>query len=191
MHKYNTIYADPPWQQKAGPKQVGYVVKNGKQIWNVPDHKTLDLPYDTMSVDDICSIKIPAADNSHLYLWATNKHLPNAFRVIQAWGFSYSTTIVWCKNMMGGGLGGAHKINTEFLLFATKGVLPCLSKEPKTWHNVKRDYENGYPKHSKKPEYFRKLIERVSPGPYLEMFARAESLGWDVFGNQVANSIIL
>ncbi len=191
--KYNVIYADPPWEQKAGTNIPKYTVENGKQIWPKGSNRTQPLPYETMSINEICNLPVSSitADNSVLFMWITNKYLPSAFSVIEAWGFKYSTTIVWCKNMMGGGLGGTFKINTEYLLYAKKGSLPAKRKIPRTWHNVKRDYKNGYPKHSSKPEYFRGMIQVAFDGPYLEMFARKESEGWDVFGNQVNNSITL
>lgn len=191
--KYSVIYADPPWIQKAGRKMNGYKIVDGIQIWNGLDSKTQDVAYPTLTTEEICAMPVSsiAASDAHLYLWATNKSLPEAFRVISAWGFLYSTTIVWAKNLMGGGLGGTHRINTEFLLFATKGNLKALRKSPSTWHHVKRGYENGHPCHSKKPAYFRELIESISPGKKIELFARQQSEGWDVFGNEVPNSITL
>lgn len=191
--KYSVIYADPPWEQKGGSKIGGYTVVGGKQIWKRVSSLSESLPYETMTMQDIVNLPVEniAADNCHLYLWATNKYLPDAFEVIEGWGFRYSTTIVWAKNSMGGGLGGTYRINTEFLLFATRGRLKAIGSIKGTWHNVKREYVNGYPSHSKKPEYFRQLIEKVSPGKKLELFARKETPGWDVFGNQVENSIEL
>lgn len=190
--KYNVIYADCPWNQKGGPKHNGYTVVDGKQVFNTSG-ATLDLAYPTMSVDEIKSLPVSkiANDDSHLYLWATNASLPAAFEVIKAWGSTYSTTIVWTKNQMGGGLGGNYRINTEFLLFARKGNLKGLKTIKQTWFHVKREYVNGYPMGSKKPEFFRELIESVSPGTKVELFARKETIGWDVFGNEVNNSILL
>lgn len=191
--KYKTIYADPPWELKAGRPFNGYKVENGKQIFNSIDNRSRNLAYPTMSVNDIK--KLPVQDiiqkDAHLYLWTTNKYLPHAFEVITSWGFNYSTTLVWAKNPMGGGLGGAFRITTEFLLFAKRGKLPTKNTHIGTWFNHKRAYVNGYPNHSKKPEVFAELIEHISPGPYLEMFARQERKGWHVFGNEVDNSIIL
>ncbi len=143
MKKYNVIYADPPWEQKAGSKIPAYTVDdNGKQIWPKGNFASQPLPYSTMTVDNICNLSVNniSADDSVLFMWATNKHLPSAFRVLDAWGFKYSTTIVWCKNMMGGGLGGTFKINTEFLIFAKRGSLTSKRSVLRTWHNVKRDY---------------------------------------------------
>lgn len=190
--KYNVIYADCPWPQKGGPKQNGYTVVDGKQVWN-SEGKSLDLPYTTMTIEQIKALNVKSitADDAHLYFWVTNKHLPSAFEIIKNWGFKYSITLVWAKNRMGGGLGGTYRVTTEFLIFATKGKLKALKSIDNTWFNVKRDYVNGYPKHSKKPEFFRQIIENVSPGSKLELFAREESEGWDVYGNEVKNSIII
>jgi N6-adenosine-specific RNA methylase IME4 len=180
MKKYNVIYADPPWCQSAG---------NGFN-YQTNDKK---MPYQTMSIADICNLNVKdiAAKDAHLYIWVTNQYLPKAFEVIKAWGFKYSTTIIWEKALMGGGLGGSFVINHELLLFCRRGKLKSLKRIKGTVHKVKRPYVNGKPAHSKKPEYFAEMIEKVSPGNKLEMFARSERNGWDVFGNQVANSIII
>lgn len=195
MKKYSVIYADPPWSQKAGPT-IGKYTKNelGKQIFGPNEsNKSKDLPYVTMTVDDICTMNIKgiAADHAHLYMWTTNKYLPQAIKVIEAWGFKYSTTLVWAKKPLGGGLGGTFKVSTEYLIFATRGSLKSTKQIKGTWFEVKRPYVNGYPCHSKKPEFFAELIESVSPGNKIELFARNQRQGWDVFGNEVENSIII
>lgn len=187
--KYNVIYADPPWETTTGPARGPYKVVNGKQVcWHI-DNKSRPLPYSTMSVEEIAMMPIKelAADDAHLYIWVTNGYLPEVFSVIKSWGFNYSTCLVWAKN--GGGLGGAFKITTEFLLFCRRGSLTAKEVVRSTWFNVKKPYVNGYPKHSKKPFFFHHLIETVSPGPYLELFARDRTAGWDVYGDQVNNSI--
>lgn len=192
MTKYNVIYADPPWSIKAGRPLKGYVMgENGKQLFVPTSNKSRATDYPSMTIDQIKDLKVKdiTADDAHLYLWVTNAHLPFAFEVIKAWGFKYSTTIVWAKNMMGGGLGGTFKINTEYLLFATKGSLKVNAITQGTWFNVKRTYENGKPKHSKKPTFFQDLIEKTSPGLKLEMFARDKREGWDTWGNELTNSI--
>lgn len=191
--KYNVIYADAPWKQKAGRPLKGYKIVDGKQIFVPSSNISEDLPYDTMSVEEICDLPIKqlSADNAHLYFWVTNQYLPQAFKVIEAWGFKYSTTLVWAKNAMGGGLGGNFRITTEYLIFATKGSLKAKTSHTGTWFNIKREYETGFPCHSRKPKFFHELIEKVSPGPYLELFARRQREGWDVYGNQVNNSIQL
>ena len=193
LQKYNVIYADPPWSQKAGRKLSDYKVIDGKQIWNSSETKSQDLAYPTMTVEEICALPVGdiAAKDAHLYLWVTNQYLMRASEVIKAWGFKYSTCITWKKKRMGGGLGGAFRITHEHLLFCRRGKLSTIGIIPETVIEAKRPYVNGYPCHSKKPEIFAQMIEQVSPGLKLEMFARAEREGWDVFGNEVSNSIIL
>lgn len=193
MKKYNVIYADPPWKTKAGRPFSGYKKVDGVQIFNSVNNRSRDLSYDSLSVADIAAFPVKDLINSdaHLYLWVTNQYLLQAASVIESWGFKYSTALVWAKNAMGGGLGGTFKITTEYLLFCTKGSLPAKKSITGTWFNVKRQYENGAPCHSKKPDFFRDIIQDISPGPYLEMFARSQKEGWDVFGNQVDNSIEL
>jgi N6-adenosine-specific RNA methylase IME4 len=190
---YSCILADPPWRTKAGRPFAGYKVVDGIQIFNSTDNKSRKLAYNTLTVEEIASLKVKelAADNAHLYMWVTNQYLMKAEQVIKAWGFNYSTTLIWVKKPMGGGLGGTFRITTEFLLFATRGKLKAKKNVIGTWFEQKRQYVNGYPCHSKKPDFFQELIESVSPGPYLELFARQQREGWDVFGDEVENSILL
>lgn len=193
MKKYSTILADPPWKTKRGRPLGKYVVVDGVQLFGPQNNKSRELPYNTMSVEEISSLPIEsiAEKNAHLYLWVTNQYLMQAEKVINAWGFKYSTTLVWAKRPMGGGLGGTYRITTEFLLFATRGNLKAKKNVIGTWFEQKRQYVNGYPSHSTKPLFFHELIESVSPGPYVELFARNERTGWDVFGNEVKNSITI
>ncbi|GAB2994056.1 MT-A70 family methyltransferase [Cyclobacterium sediminis] len=193
MKKYNVIYADPPWNIKAGRPIGGYVLKNGTQVFVPHSNKSRSLSYPSMTIESIknLDVKSISAKNAHLYIWVTNSHLPKVFQIIESWGFKYSTTIVWAKNRMGGGLGGAFRITTEYLIFARKGNLKADKSIGSTWHNVKRTYENGAPKHSKKPEYFYNLIEEVSPGDKIELFARQKRSGWGAWGNEVSSDIEL
>lgn len=189
--KYKVIYADPPWKQKAGRKMSGYKIVDGKQIWNSNHVKSEDMQYQTMSIEDIKNLPVSkfADKDCFLFMWVTNQYLPQAFEVVKAWGFKYSTTIVWAKNKMGGGLGGTFRVTTEYLIFAKKGAPVSKVVFPGTWFNVKRTYENGYPKNSKKPDFFYEIIEDISDGPKLELFARNERDGWHAFGDEVKNSI--
>lgn len=193
MNKYSCIYGDPPWQTTSGRAFNGYKMQDGKQVFNCHNNTSRPLNFNTMTIEEIKNLPVKniAAENAHLYLWVTNQYLLQAEQIIKAWGFKYSTTLVWAKNPMGGGLGGAYGITTEFLLFCTRGSLKANAKHTGTWFNQKREYKNGKPCHSLKPAFFSELIEKVSPGPYLELFARRERAGWDVFGNEVNNSIIL
>jgi len=194
MIQYNVIYADPPWQQKAGrPLSGGYKKENGIQVFNPISNSSSELPYNTMTLEEIMALPIKdiTAADAHLYLWVTNKYLMNVADVIKAWGFQYSTTLVWCKKPIGSGMGGTYKVSTEFLVFATKGSLKPKKGITGTWFNVKRKYVNGYPCHSKKPDFFREMITEVSPGNKLELFAREKHEDWDIWGNTLSNTIEL
>lgn len=189
--KYNVIYADPPWKLKAGRNLVmNSRTKNGKGFYS-DDSRARALSYPTMSVKEIKSLNVKdiVADDAHLYMWVTNHHLQFAFEIIKEWGFQYSTTLVWAKNSFGGGLGGTFKVNTEFLLFARRGKLKATKTNYSTWYHLKRNYENGVPKHSKKPYFFHELIESTSPGERLELFAREQRGSWDVWGNEVESKV--
>ncbi len=181
--KYATIVADPPWTQKGG-SLVGGV---GEGFVFADAIVTRDLPYPTMTMDEIK--KIPVADvalpDAHLYLWTTNAYLERSYDVARAWGFKPSTMLVWAKNPMGGGLGGSWGISTEFILYARRGSLASIGRHAGTWFNFKRPYTtDGKPDHSRKPDAFLDLVEHVSPGPYLEMFSRRARLGWDTWGDE-------
>lgn len=184
---YATIVADPAWQVAAGPAGAPYTLdEDGIQRWDKVSRPSRPLAYPSMTVEQIQALRVGdiAATNAHLYLWTTNGYLPHAFSVARAWGFVYSTTLVWAKNIMGGGLGGAYGISTEFCLFCRRGKAPPIGRVKGTWFNWKRPYKNGYPHHSAKPPEFLEMVERVSPGPYLELFARSNRPGWDAWGNE-------
>jgi N6-adenosine-specific RNA methylase IME4 len=194
MKLYKTIYADPPWITTAGRPLGSYVAKDGKQTFSTgSSNLTRPLSYPQMSVDDIAALPIRhiADRDAHLYIWVINKYLLQASSIITSWGFEYVTPITWAKTPFGGGLGGTYRNTSEHLLFCRRGRLKAKKKITGTWFHVKRQYINGKPCHSKKPDFFRHMIEDVSPGPYLELFAREQAAGWDVFGNQVNNSISL
>jgi N6-adenosine-specific RNA methylase IME4 len=182
LKRYSTIVVDPPWRygkwgKASKPNYEGHIPKES------------DLPYDWMSVDEIKALPVGsiANKNCELYLWTTQKYLPDAFEVIKVWGFKYCQTLTWCKKPMGKGQGGIYCPTTEFLILARRGKMPKVERVDTTWWQVSRAWKT----HSKKPEFFQDLIEQVSEAPRLEMFARREREGWDVFGNEVNNSINL
>lgn len=187
MNRFATIVADPPWQVGAGRAFGPYTAVDGKQVWVANGSRSRQLPYPSMSVDEIAAMAVlpVAADDAHLFLWTINKYLPDAFRIVKAWGFEYSTTLVWAKNPMGGGMGGTFGISTEYCLFCRRGRLATRKDVNSTWFNWKRPYdERGKPRHSAKPEAFMEMVEQVSPGPYLEIFARSNRPGWTAWGNE-------
>lgn len=169
--KYRTIVADPPWAQPSGGPD------RREQKWT--DRPSV-LPYSTLDLRHIQMLPVSqiAAQDAHLYLWTTNHYLENAFEVARCWEFEPSTVLVWAKTPRGIGMGGAFTITTEFVVFARRGSLSALEKQDTTWWNWKRSA------HSRKPEAFLDVVERVSPGPYLELFARRNRLGWDTWGNE-------
>lgn len=166
--KYDLIYADPAWRYDF----------SGSKSRKIENH------YSTMSIDDICNLKIPAKDNCVLYMWATAPKLLEAIKVIEAWGFKYKTQAVWDKEIIGMGywFRGQH----EILIVATKGKV----SPPKQELRISSVIKEKRTKHSKKPEYVRDMIEKWYPNAdKLEMFARTSGENWDVWGNEVENSI--
>ena len=162
--KYQIIYADPPWR-------YDFSKDNADKIEN---------HYPTMTIEDICSITPPCDDNSVLYIWATAPKLLEALQVMKSWGFQYKTQAVWDKTWVGMGywFRGQH----EILMVGVKGKFSPPSPKLRE-SSVYREKKS---KHSKKPLYFKELINKQFPNKTkLEMFAREKSKGWDVWGNEV------
>jgi N6-adenosine-specific RNA methylase IME4 len=167
--KYKTIYADPPWSEHGGGK-----IKRGA-----------DRHYPLMKTEDICNlpiIKDIVDDNAHLYLWATNNFLQDAFKVVDAWGFRYVTMITWMKDRKG--LGQYYRGITEHCLFCVRGNLPYKVIDGKRQQGV-TGFVAPRQEHSRKPDEMRKMIEIVSYEPRVELFARERFDGWDAWGNEI------
>ena len=177
--KYKTIVADPPWQY--GKWGSG----SSKSRYSGENFNTgISMPYQTMTVAEIADIPVceMADEDCDLYLWTTQKYLPHAFDVMKAWGFRYCQTLTWCKAPMGLGQGGLFCPTTEFILIGRKGHMPKGKRRiDTTWWNWPRAWKT----HSRKPEAAQDIIEMVSDGPRVELFARRERPGWDVWGNEV------
>lgn len=174
---YRTIVADPPW--KYGKWGKASIAPRGSSY----DPQDSVMPYQTMTVDEIAALPVGeiAAESCDLYLWTTQKYLPASFDVIKAWGFRYCQTLTWCKKPKGTGQGGLYCPTTEFCLLARKGKMPKGKKRiDTTWWEVKRPM-----RHSQKPEHFQDIIELQSDGPRVELFARRNRPGWDVWGNEL------
>lgn len=181
--KYRTIVADPPWPHpSSGPRTRQQ--SDGPRVWRAGTRS--ELPYERMTVAEIAALPVreQAEADAHLYLWTTNGFLRSAFDVVDAWGFKFSTVLTWCKTPMGLGPGGAYAVTTEFVLFARRGSLPPLRRWDSTWFPFKRVMANGSVAHSAKPDAFLDTVEQVSPGPYLELFARRARFGWKYWGDQ-------
>jgi N6-adenosine-specific RNA methylase IME4 len=184
---FATIVADPPWRYGNTSTRAA-----------AQDH------YDTLSIAQLCGeelmpdgtnlakdvVRPKAAERAHLYLWSTSSHLPDAFAVMAAWGFTYKTYLVWVKPQMG--MGNYFRVSTELVLFGVKGDMRTQDM------GLMNYFEAGRGKHSAKPHKFYDLVAKASPGPYLEMFARCDTVnqlpgtcqcsgclrGWEVWGNQ-------
>ena len=157
---YSTIVADPPWRYGGLGRRSS----------------ARDL-YSTLTIDDICALPVGdlAAPSAHLWLWAVNNLMEDAYRIVRAWGFNPITLATWCKS--GPGVGYYLRNNTEHLILATRGK-PVVPATPAlgSWFQWPR---GG---HSVKPGGALDMIEQVSPGPYVELFARQPRLGWDAWG---------
>lgn len=173
--KFGTILADPPWR---------FTNRTGKVA---PEHRRLNR-YETMTLDEICSLPVEglAAKTAHLYLWTPNALLPDALRVMEAWGFTYKANLVWHKVRKDGGSDGRgvgfyFRNVTELLLFGTRGPSARTEAPGRSQVNMIQTRKR---EHSRKPDEQYELIEACSKGPYLELFARGARPNWTVWGNQ-------
>lgn len=177
--RFRTILADPPWQ---------FQNRTGKVA---PEHRRLNR-YNTLTLDAIKALPVSAAaeDTAHLYLWVPNALLPEGLAVMQAWGFSYKSNLVWHKIRKDGGSDGRgvgfyFRNVTELILFGVRG------KSARTLSPGRRqvNYLNTRKReHSRKPDEQYDLIEACSRGPFLELFARGTRPNWSVWGRQADDS---
>ncbi len=172
--KYSVIYADPPWAYLWGKGKDG-------------GHFAPEKHYSTMSTDEICALDIKriAAKNCALLMWATMPCLPDAIKVMQAWGFHYKTcAFTWIKTKKDGsplaGMGSYTKANAELCLLGMRGHLKSADK---TVRQVVMHPRMG---HSVKPPFVRESIVKLfGDVPRIELFARQYAEGWDCWGNEV------
>jgi len=172
--QYSTILADPPWQ---------FQNRTGKVA---PEHRRL-VRYPTMELKEIMALPVAplAAAQSHLYLWVPNALLEEGLRVMESWGFTYKSNLVWYKVRKDGGpdgrgVGFYFRNVTELVLFGVRGsmrTLPPGRRQVNLFSSRKRE-------HSRKPDELYDIIEACSPGPYLELFARFRRPGWTQWGNE-------
>ena len=191
MGKYGTILADPPWPYHSPKAVVGNGGRGKFNIENATQVNVLE-QYDVMPLEEIMALPVRdlAEKNAHLYLWTTNSFLVEAHEVARRWGFKPKTLLTWVKTKHKEGVstpsmsvGYWYRSATEHILFAVRGKMRLLGSPAPTAYLLPRL------RHSVKPDFFYDLIEKESPGPYLELFARKNRLGWDSWGNEVPNSI--
>jgi N6-adenosine-specific RNA methylase IME4 len=178
--KFGTILADPPWR---------FANRTGKMA---PEHKRL-MRYETLSMQDIYELPVAqfALPQSHLYLWVPNALILEGLETMKRWGFSYKTNIIWHKIRKDGGpdgrgVGFYFRNVTEMVLFGVRGSLRTLSPGRRQVNFIatrKRE-------HSRKPDELYNIIERCSPGPYLELFARHRQKGWAQWGDEIEHNVV-
>jgi len=172
---FETVLADPPWR---------FQNRTGKMA---PEHRRL-ARYETMTLPEICDLPVGevASEGAHLYLWVPNALLAEGLEVMSRWGFTYKTNLVWFKTRKDGGpdgrgVGFYFRNVTELVLFGVAGsrrTLPPGRRQVNLFPERKRE-------HSRKPEQLYDIIERCSPGPYLELFARHAREGWHQWGDEL------
>jgi len=173
---FSTILADPPWQ---------FTNHTGKVS---PEHKRL-YRYQTMSLDEIKQLPVDqiAAGRAHLYLWVPNALIFEGLQVMESWGFTYKTNIIWYKIRKDGGpdrrgMGFYFRNVTEILLFGVRGKDIRTLKPGRTQENIISSRKR---EHSRKPDEQYDIIESCSWGPYIELFGKYLREGWSTWGNQV------
>lgn len=170
--RYPIIYADPPWQ-----------------YWNrLGSTRDVENHYPTMTLEQLCSLPVAnlATDHAVLFIWATAPKLPDCLKVIESWGFEYTTNLVWVKDRIGMGyqVRGQH----ELLMIAKRGQVPvpeAKAKPPSVIFSPRRG-------HSQKPPEAYAVIEQMYPDlPRIELFGRNARQGWSLWGNQIHISAVL
>jgi N6-adenosine-specific RNA methylase IME4 len=181
---YATIVADPPWQYGGG--LVGTGGRGAAFITRGSSVAASDR-YSTLSASDLCAMPVAdlADDDAHLYLWTTNAFMVEAHDICRAWGFKPKTILTWVKThhddptRVSMKSGHYFRGATEHVVFAVRGSLDLVGTDcyPTAflWPRISE--------HSAKPDAFLDLVERVSPGPYVELFCRRPRLGWDHWGH--------
>ncbi len=174
--RYRTLVADPPWRYNSKLEGLRGATE-----------------YLTMTVDELMTMPVGlwAEENAHLYLWTTDAFMVQAHRIAMAWGFEVKNVLTWVKGRgrEGGdgeiesvhetiGVGFYYRHASEFVLFCTRGSLP-VKRHDKS--NVFFAPRRG---HSEKPAAFYDLVESMSHGPYLDVFARLQRFNWETWGNE-------
>ncbi len=156
--------------------------------WDIPQNRGgrgVDRHYPLMTLDRIAGLPVArmAADDAHMWLWTTNASMPEALELLQAWDFTFRSILTWIKPRFG--MGQYLRTQTEHVLLGTRGKAPMQFRAQGSW------FYAPLQEHSHKPEEQYAIIERCSPGPYLELFARRPRPGWHVWGNEVDSDVTL
>ncbi len=173
--RFSTVLADPPWRFQNSTGKIA------------PEHRRLSR-YGTLSLEEIMALPVEdmTATPAHLYLWVPNALLAEGLAVMNAWGFTYKSNIVWHKIRKDGGpdgrgVGFYFRNVTEMVLFGVRGKHARTLAPGRSQVNFIATRKR---EHSRKPDELYSIIESCSPGPYIELFARGARPGWDCWGNQ-------
>ena len=174
--KYRCIQADPPWEERGAGK-----IKRGA-----------DRHYPLMKASEIAAMggqvmRVAHPKGCHLWLWVTNNKLKEGLHVMGAWGFRYVTNLAWGKVRNGSvqiGLGQYLRGSHELCLFGVRGKIPYQRTADGKRVTQPSLVLAARTRHSAKPRLAVDAMERVSPGPRLELFAIGERPGWDVWGDE-------
>lgn len=179
MKKYEIIYADPAWQYKTKESLAKTSILNGE----------LNTHYGTMTIAELGGLPLKSISdkNSMLFMWVVSPMLDDGIELMKKWGFKYSTiAFIWHKQRANP--GHYTMSECEICLVGRRGKIPT----PRGARNVRQFLSEMRGRHSAKPTEIRKRIEAMFPTQTkLEMFARHSADGWDVWGNEVENSIDL
>lgn len=188
--RYGSVVADPPWPYENAER--GAIIKSVLKNGGIASGVHMASRYGSMSIADLCAMPIAALceKNAHLYLWTTNAFMDEAHDVARAWGFKPKTIITWVKvhnedlGRPSMKTGYYYRSATEHILFCVRGSLALSGPPEPTAVLAPRNA------HSVKPGWSYTMIERQSPGPYLDVFARITRPGWDSFGNQIEPDLL-
>lgn len=174
MTSYRCILADPPWAERGG----GRIKRGADRHYPVMAASRI---LDVLRRDSPLGAQLGGPEPFHLWLWATSNHLHDAFWLLRELGLRFVTDWVWTKDRIG--LGQYRRSRHELLLLAVHGALP---RPARPWP----DSVIAAPRtaHSRKPEAAFQVVEHVSPGPRLELFARARRPGWECWGDEVGDT---
>lgn len=163
--EYDVVVSDPPWpmsriDRRSAPTNTGF-------------------DYPTLTIQEIIEKGVPAKPDAHLFLWTTQKYIPPAFECLEAWGFRYVFLMVWFKDNSMKPFG-MPVYNSEFVVYGRRG-------KPEGFVNTK-DFRTCFSgrrrEHSRKPDEFYNLIDRVLRGRKVDLYAREPRKGFEVMGNE-------
>jgi N6-adenosine-specific RNA methylase IME4 len=142
-----------------------------------------DLISETNEIAEVYDLHTFALPDSRLFLWRVASMQQEALDLMRAWGFTLKSEIVWLKETKTGkpwfGMGRQVRNSHETCLIGIRGQPERLSA------SIRSVFSAPYTRHSGKPEAFYEIVEALSPGPYLELFARKTRPGWVSLGKEV------